>query len=452
MTAIPLPTGIQGVDELPRRQELLVNLFNPGDNTLLKTPGVSAFSVGDGACRGSITFEEEAYQVSGQSLIKISETGVKTTIGVIEGTANVSMAISFIALEIVVKGGKGYSYSTSGTLTEITDPNYKPSVDVESINQRFVFVPEDGGPLFFTDVNTPTTISTLNFFDAELLPDKNKGVINLKNDLDVGGVDSFEVFRDVGDTDAPFLRADGAAVETGYLTAKTRYRDTFLFLGRDREGSYAFHGMSSGSAPKISTPPIDEILNNQYTEDELSQCTSQRMTIKGTDMACFRLARHSFLYYGSGWSYMQSGVDGLGVINNWNVNHMSFAYGKYITGNATDANIGFLDSGVKEFGEDIERVIETFIIAESNSYFNIDNIYLSCTTGSSLVEGSVSAQVSKDGKKYGPQVPRPLAPIGHTEQQVSWLGGAGVFERFGSIRLRTTSDVDFSVDGLSVNV
>lgn len=453
MTQVPLPTGIKGDQDIPRLQESLVNLFNPGDNTLIKTPGISALSVGEGNCRGAISFQEEHYQVSGTDLIKISVFGFKTVLGTIEGTADVDMAVSFIALEIVVKGGKGYSFSTSGGLIEITDVDFKPSVEVESINSRFVFVPFDGSPLFFTDVNDPLNIPAANFFDAELLPDRNTGVINLRNDLYVGGIDSFEVFRDVGDVDATFQRVDQASIETGYLTAKARYKDTFVFLGRDRDGSFGFHAISAGNAPKISVPRIDEILNNEYTLQELELCTSQRFTKSGVDMVAFRLARNTFLFYGTGWSNMQSGIDGLGVVSPWEVNHLAFTYGKYITGNANDANIGVLDNTIiTEFGNEIERVIETFVKGETNSYFVINTIYLSCITGTSLLDASIALQISHDNLTFGPQVPRPLGAIGKSEQQVCWLGGAGRFERFCGMRFRTTSDVDFSVDGVSINV
>ena len=80
---VPLPTGITGDQDIPRLQENLVNLFNPGDNTLIKTPVITSFSTGEGNCRGAITFQEEHYQVSGTELIKISVSGFKTVLGTI---------------------------------------------------------------------------------------------------------------------------------------------------------------------------------------------------------------------------------------------------------------------------------------------------------------------------------------------------------------------------------
>jgi hypothetical protein len=450
MPQVPLPKGITGDRDIPELTESLVNLFNPGDNTSLKTPGQGSFSTGEGACRGAIDFEDEHYQVSGESLIKVSSAGVETVLGTVAGTADCVMDKSFIALNIVVKGGAGYSYSPSGGLVTMSG-SYKPSVDVTAINQRFVYIPSDGGPAFYTDVNIPSVIPALNFFDAELLPDRNTGDINLRNDLYIGGVNSFEVFRDTGDSDATFLRVDGASVETGYVGGKAIYKDTFVFLGKDRGGSYSFHAMASGDAPKISDPAIDEILNFDYTQDELIDVTSQRFTWSGVDMVSFRLARHSFLFYGSGWSYIQTGIDASDEVAPWDVNHLAFSYGRYITGSATTARIGKLEDITTEFGERIERQINTFIKAERNTYFTIDNFFLGAITGTKLVEGTIGLQVSRDSLTYGPQVFRSLGKLGKHQQQVAWHGGAGVFESFCGVRIRTTADVNFSLDGLLFN-
>lgn len=450
MADVPLPIGIVGDEDTPWLQESLVNLFNPGKNVLLKTPGIDSFSSGEGPCRGSIDFQDEHYQVSGTKLIKISQSGIKAVIGDIAGSADCVLAVTFIALEIIVKGGLGYSFSPSGGLVLIAG-KFSPSVDVEAISQRFVFVPADGGPLFFTDVNAPSVIPDENFFDAELLPDKNTGCVNLKNDFYVGGKESFEVFRDIGPTDNPFLRVDGAAVETGYVAGRAIYKDTFVFLGRDRGGSFAFHIMSSGDAPKISNDAIDELINDEYSEEELQTCTSQRITWKHIDMVAFRLPRHTLLYYGVGWSFVQSNIDASDELQPWDVNNVAFSYGDYITGSATGPNIGKLSNVVTEFGNAVERQINTFIKASPDTYFVADNILLSCITGSSFTEGTIGLRISRDNLAFGPQVFRSLGKQGQHQQQVAWRGGAGVFESFMGIQLRTTADINFSIDGLKVN-
>jgi len=446
---VPLPLGFLGDEDTPELRESLVNLFN-SQNTLLKTPGVDSFTTGNGACRGAIDFDDEHYQVSGTDLIRIREDGSKIVIGTIPGTADCVMAVSFIALEIIVKGGGGFSLSSAGVLSSIGG-SFQSSVDVVTINQRFVFVPADGGPLFFTDVNVPTTIPAANFFDAEFLPDRNIGAINLKNDFYVGGEDGFEIFRDIGPTNNPFLRVDGGAIETGYVAAKAFYKNSFVFLGHDRDGSYGFHIMSAGSAPKISNPAVEELLADEYTLRELGTCTSQRITWKGVDMVAFRLPRHTLLYYGTGWSFMQSGIDPADELQPWDIKFVAVSYGKYITGNAADNKIGIISNAVTEFGNAIERQIDTFIKADPDSYFPIDNIILSCLTGTSKTEGTIGLEISKDNLTFGPQIFRSLAKQGKSQQQVRWDGGGGVFESFAGLRLRTTADINFSMDGLKVN-
>lgn len=452
MAEVPLPTGIVGIEDIPELREALVNLFAPGNGTLLPTPGQDNKATGTGVCRGAIDFQNEHYQVSGTSLIKIGDDGTVTTIGTIPGIAECRFAKSFIALEIIVKGGPGFSLDTSGNLTTVGG-SFLPSIDVTAINQRFLFVPADGGPVFFTDVNAPTTIPALNFFDAELLPDENTGIINLKNDVYVGGQNSFEIFRDTGPTDSPFQRVDGAAVETGYVTARARYKGTFVFLGRDRKGSFAFHIMSSGDAPKISNPAIDEILNEEYTQAELETCLSQRFEWKGVDMVAFRLPRETLLFYGTGWSHIQSGVNAANEIQPWDVNHLAFSYGRYITGSAKSTEIGVLTTSNTEFGNRIERQIDTFIKADANAYFGVDSLLLRVTTGSSgLLEApTIGLQISRDNLTFGPQVFRGLGKTGKTQQQLAWYGGLGVFESYMGIRLRTTADVKFAIDGLQAN-
>lgn len=447
---IPLPKGIVGDEDIPKLQERLVNLFNPGDNTLLTTPGRDAFATGAGSCRGDARFKDEYYQISGSSLIRVNENGSIDNLGLIGGSADCVTSVNFVALVIIVKGGNGYVYQNNA-LIQITDSDFVPCIDVETINQRFVFTPADGGPLFYTDATNPDNIPALNFFDAELLPDRNTGSINLRNDLYVGGEESFELFRDQGDADTPFLRVDGGAIETGYLSAKARYKDTFLFLGRDRGGSYAFHAMSSGDAPKISNPAIDELLNDEYTPEELFDCTSQRFTWKGVDMVGFRLARHSLLYYGSGWSYIQTGIDSPDTVQPWSVNYLTYVYGGYLCGSAVDNSIAKLSNSNLDVDTRIERVIETYIKTSRDEYFPINTIELDSLVGTALIEGTMGLQISKDGKDFGPVKYRPLGAMGKSQQRVVWYGGAGVFESYCGVRLRTTADVTFSCDGLTFN-
>ena len=83
------------------------------------------------------------------------------------------------------------------------------------------------------------------------------------------------------------------------------------------------------------------------------------------------------------------------------VNHLSFAYGKYLVGSADNNSIGILANINTEYGEKIERQINTFIKADRNAYFEIDSAMLDVTTGTNFTEGTVGLCGSKDGLNYG---------------------------------------------------
>jgi len=208
--------------------------------------------------------------------------------------------------------------------------------------------------------------------------------------------------------------------------------------------------MGSGDAPKISNPAIDQMLNEDYTEEELKAVTSTRFTWTGVDFVAFRLNTATFLFYGSGWSYIQSGITEDDVFQPWTVNHMSFAYGKYIVGDASSSRIGKLSTSNKEYGDDIQRSIDTLIKAGRDTFYTLDSLTLDVTTGTDT-EGTVGLRISQDGRTRGPIIYRSLGEIANYQRRMVWLGGIGVFESFCGITLRTTADVNFSVDGLMVD-
>ncbi len=162
MAELELPTGFTSIKEFPRAKESLINMMNVGKNKLMQRPGVIPFVDSFGPCRGSIKFQDELYQVSGTKLLKIQKDGAVTNISNdfvidIAGDAQCVLSVGFTFLVIVVKGDRGYAWDGT-TLSEITDPQFISSNDVTYINGRWVFIPSDGSPAFFTDALDPLTI------------------------------------------------------------------------------------------------------------------------------------------------------------------------------------------------------------------------------------------------------------------------------------------------------
>ena len=185
MTAVPLPQGIQGIKDTPKRGEHLINLMFL-DGFLLRTPGTKAeVTSSENGCRGAATWyvDTKPYFVIGNKLQRLDDTETLTTLGNIEGTADCVFSLGQVSLVIIVKGGTGYTYNETDGLQEITDVDFQPSDSVDFINGRHVFVPSDGSPAFYSEVDDAGNIGGLNFFDAEELPDLNKFTINVANQL-----------------------------------------------------------------------------------------------------------------------------------------------------------------------------------------------------------------------------------------------------------------------------
>jgi len=451
---VPLPTGFKGLDDQPKLKENLINLFNNGSG-LIRTPSLDLFASGRGICRGFGFFQEQAYFASGTRFIRVNEDGSVDDLGDISGGDRVTMAATANQLAIVARGGDSYVWDGTTLTNTSGNANFVPFQDIDIINQRAVYVPLDGSPVRISDVNALETISAINFVDAQLLPDKNIGVINYRNNIYIGGGQSFEVFRPTGNADLPIQRDEAASVfDTGYVSGKTLYSDTFAFLGRLRNGSYGFHVMGQGTAPRISNPAVEEILNEQYTLDQLQDCTGMRYKWKGFEVLCFSLVSHTFCFVNGNWFFQESFINGNTPNRPWRGLHIVNAYGKYLIGDRYGQNIGEFADGTMDYDNRIEREILTFVRGPRNDYFTISTLTWDCLVGRGQNEqDTIGISVSRDGVVFGPSVYRGLGDVGQYRQQIRWVlpGGFGSYESFMGLRTRITAPVDFAADALQVN-
>jgi len=458
MPRIELPKGLTAITDFPRLRERVINMINTGENRLIPRPGIESKIVGEGVCRGQRNFAQQLYQVSGQKLIRIDEDGTIFNISDdqaidITGTSNTEWAVGFTFMVFTEKGtGRTYAWDNS-TLVEISGGGYVPAVDVEYIDGRWVWIPKDGGPAFYSDTLDPTTIA--GFFDAETQPDLNTGVINLRNRLYIMGSDTIEPFRTLP-TSPFFQRIEGASIWTGYVGGKCFWQETFAFLGKDKDQNFGFFIMGSGAAQRISDPAIDEILNQDYTVEELQSCLGQRIQWLGEDMAVFKLPRNTFVWNGVGWPEFQSvaTVKEEQQINqehkSWRANYMTHAYGKYYVGDGQTADIGMLSQIDTDYGEDIDRGYDTFIRADRGTYFTVKSLEQDGLAGQTSPQQTIGLAMSDDGKTYGDFFFVEMGEIGEYLERVFWElpGGLGDYESFAGVRIRTTAPVEIATEGL----
>ncbi len=465
---IPLPEGFTSIAEFPRLRENLINMINIGGNRLVSRQGLTKVADGIGECRGQIKFQDELYQVSGTKLINIASDFTVTDISTaqtldISGAAETEMAVGYTFLVTIVKNDRGYAYDGT-TLSEISDPNFVSSIDVCYINGRWVFIPFDGGPAFISDALDPLTIPALGFFDAETQPDKNTGCANLKNRLYIFGEDTIEVFRDTGATPQPFVRIEGASIDVGLVAGKSHYKlqgsSTIVFLGKNQDQAFGVYAIGSGEAPKVSNEAVDELLNKEYSPEELSACLVDRMVWNGQDILVFRLTRHT-LYFNQGkWGFFGSLAtklqkDTLGVeVRPWRAKYITHCYGEYFCGDSDGANIGQLLDADDDYGDFVDHYIYTFAKSGRGSYFTAKALEIDGLTGQITPEQTIGLSVSEDGLQWGPRFYLGLGTTGKRTRRVVWelMGGLGDYESFMGIRIQTTAPIEIACENLTLAI
>ncbi len=442
---IPFPLGLSGSVKLPKTQTNLINCWND-EGVVINRPGITERADTGLVARGAFVWNENLYQVVSTSLIKITNvvTGAYSVIGTIAGADDIDAAIGFNHACIIVKGGNGYTLDSSDTLTQMVSAQFVASNSVTHINGRFVFIPSDGDPAFFSDVGDADSIQTSSLFDAEELPDKNTVTINLNNNLYIGGTDSFELFRDTGVGPNYFARLN-ARVSFGYIGGMVEYSTTFLFVGREKDQGQGIYAMDQGLAIKISNELIDNILI-QYTVTELQNIRANRFKWNGYDVATFKLSNHSFGFLKGNWFELTTQVGN--ETKPWSANFITHFAGSYYIGH--NDKIGVLADVPTDYGNPFEKAVEIGFTEERDFTANALELFIS--QGYNAEIGSVALQLSHDNVLYTEPFYRQTGDVGEYYNKLEWVypGGLGYYEGFMGLRLTTTESINFSSSKLII--
>lgn len=446
MTAVPLPAGMKSVKALPKQRELVVNMVKVGA-ALVPRPGMVKLADVLGACRGGVFFGGYQYFVMGDRLVRYEGNGQAADVGEVSGSSRINaVSTPFGAMLVDSAGGGGYLLSNSG-LTQITDPNFAPSSDCAYVDGYFIAVPVDGGPVQRSASTDALTWPADGFFDAELLPDRNNGCRNLNNDLYVMGAESIEVFRTTGDSTMPIGRVGGASINAGLLSGHSEYADTFVWLGRRRGHDFNVFALSGGGAEPIGNEAVNELLNTEYTVDELRGCFCNRFSVASVEVVTFHLPRHVLAYYG-GWAIFETGTD---EVVPWAARLVSFVDGQFLAG--ADGAICKL-AGWADIDDDYQVGFDTFIRKLRGETLQVSSFELDCLTGQEASDYRVSLQTSEDGRIWGPRFWVPLGATGKYRQRVcfNYPGGLGSYESFCGLRVRTSNNVQFALDSAQADI
>jgi len=230
---------------------------------LNRAPGLKLLNtIGNGPIRGLWAFsssDSTAFVVSGTQLYKITTSYVATLIGIVSGNGPVSMADNGTQLFIACNGPSYIYNNTTGGFGPITDPDFPGAVTVAYLDGYFVFNQPNSQLMWVTQLLDGTSIDPLEFASTEGSPDGLIAVVSNFREVWAFGTNSIEVWYDVGATDYPLQRIQGAFNELGcaapYSVAKM---DNGLFwLGRDRRGQGIVYRANGYTGVRISTHAVE---------------------------------------------------------------------------------------------------------------------------------------------------------------------------------------------------
>lgn len=452
MPDVAFPNGFAGSSDLPKTREILKNCWNTG-GSILGRPGINQLDTAPGISRGQFAFDSRLFQVSSQEVGEISEAGAFSSIDTIDGVSLIASAVGFNEAIIVDRGpvgvsagGKGYVLTNLGVVAEITSLNFLPSTSVAFINGRFVYIPQDGSPAFFSDTGAAGTIQGTSFFDAEQLPDLNKVVFNWNNILYIGGTDSFELYRDTGASPVPFQRIQGR-IEFGYIAGLTKYADTYLFIGREIEQDVGIYALGQGGATKVSNEAIDEILIT-YTQAELELVIANRYKWKGYDIATFTLPRDSFGFHNNSWHLLDTRINN--IDQPWQAGHITQFKQKYYT--SFENKTGRFEKVATDYSINrFENQIRIPFQNPDDAHFTLAGLSLGITQGFEQAPGgTIGLSLSLDNVIFGSVFFNDVAELGAYADRMEWNypGGLGYFYGFAGIDISSTDAIHFECSHL----
>lgn len=397
------------------------------DVAVFGSPGVVSFATcGNGPIRGLHTMSDVAYAVSGSSIYRIDADGTATSVDTgINGSGLVSIADNGTQLAIV-NGSEGYIYQAATGLQLITSANFHPADTVALINAVFAFN-RTGTNEFFVSENLDGLTYNDVFASAEWKSDSIRAVANHIESLYLVGAGTIEGWYATGDTDFPFRRYDGSAIDRGIASPYAFVSDSqqLFILGDDRVA----YRLGQGNLIPIST----EALNQEWHRyARVSDAFMFSWDFDGHRfiVLTFPSANTTFVYdLTSGLWHERASRDMYGHdLGRWRANCTTEAYGKTLIGDAFSGKIGYHDASVyTEFGNTIVTELVSPPIHADGKLVFMPWFELDVEAGAGLTSGQgsdpqIMLSLSDDGGHTwsNQEIWRSMGKIGQYRTRLRW--------------------------------
>lgn len=387
-------------------------------------PGLKPFATtGFGVNRGVGKFNDDFYTVTGNTLFKVSSSGVSTSIGTIDGIERCVLETDGNNLIISITTGKPYTYDGT-TLTQGTDIDLPEAATVTYINRRVVY---DGNnaDVVFADLDDPLSVNSLNITIAESEPDDMRAVKAHNSQVYAFGAISIEPYYNSGVGNPPYQVITNSTEDLGLhaIHSVASNKDFVYFLGSDLV-PYRIAGLA---VQPIGNPAIGQAIRN-YTDSSDAFGVTFRFDSLSFYLLSFPTGNETWLFNEQSgmWTNLAFNTDGSQHL----ISGYEFIYNKHIVADRRNGNIYEMDFDTfTDNGEVIQWQRDTLSIdggtfgAPGNTVF-MDRLELMIETGQSLVteESQIIMQFSDDnGRTFSSERFADVGQQGDYTYRLEWF-------------------------------
>jgi hypothetical protein len=386
---------------VPKQQGISNGYLRPAE-------GIVSWATGQGIDRGAIRWNDQCYRVSGSKLVTVGSAGTVTTLADVGGVSSqVSLDYSFDRLGILSDGN--FYYWDGSTLTQVTDPDLGTIIDFIWIAGYFMGV--DADSIIVTELTDPTAINSLKYGSSELDPDPIKGITEIRNEPIILNRYTIETFQQLSNpgTGFPYIRIEGAQITKGVVGthAFEVISDTVFFVGGGRGESNSVWAGVNGSAQKIATREIDQLLN-EYTDEQLAAIVCESYVHESFNQFHIRLPDRTVVYDLNAsqvvgqpvWFVLDSSYEGF---SQHLCSNRVWCHEKWIVGHPTGSGIGYLSERVgTQWGSHVGWEFKTGIVYAGSQNALIHELELVSLTGRAALgdNPTIGTQSSNDGTTW----------------------------------------------------
>lgn len=423
---------------------------------LQSTAGLALFGNAGAPIRGMFTTKNgRLYVVAGSALKEVSAAAAFTgrgTLSTSSGAVGMSQNLNQL---IVTDGVNGYvSLFATNAFAPIGGAGWLGSRRVTVLDGRAVFIKPGSQMFYLSAVDDATVLDVLEFASAESSPDNLVVPIADHGQLFLLGTSSGEVWDNVGGTDFPFARNNGARIETGCEApfSAQKLDNTIFWLGADENGGGIVWKFSGYTPTRISTQAIEEVLQSIPDRSESIAYVYQQaghtyycLQVPGLDTTwCYDVA--------SGAWHERAELVG-GEYEQHRAQFHAYAFGKHLVGGADGKIYEYLPTANTNAGDVLVRDrISPHNAVPNYAMIGFNSLQVDCPVGLAKPDGSAPYMMMRysddGGESWG-------------NWRTASIGAAGrrltraMFRRLGQGRdrvwqLRCTDDCQFAIIGANI--